>query len=119
MAIVSPALKKLTADTRRWIRVNRETGDLAIPQGLRVSVISSPSLNCSSVDVEIIDAPATWATVEAKDPFGNPTRKITADASAVGVAIASYVREQGAGTYACFVYADCALIGTYARHSQD
>lgn len=119
MALVSPALKKLTADTRRWIRVNREAGELAIPQGLRVSVVSSPSLNCSSVDVEIIDAPAIWATTETTDSFGNLTRKITEDARAVGVAIASYVREQGAGTYACFVYADCALIGTYARHNQD
>lgn len=111
MATASPFMKKVASVVRRNIRLGRESGRLAIPEGTRVSVISSPCVGASTIDVTIHGAPDTW--ILTKD--ANECWTVTQEANAIGRQIVSMVREESADAFGCFVYARGVVLGSWLR----
>lgn len=108
--IPSPHLVKVTSLVRARIQRERMASILPIPTGLKVTVVSTPALQYPTVDVTIVDAPRDWTTVQTLDPCGNPSRKISPQATSVARQIIDMVHQESNGAYGCCVNSDGTII---------
>lgn len=107
MATAAPAMKKVAVIVRRNVRLGRRSGHLAIPAEARVSVVSSPCIGASTIDVTISDVPDTWILTDRN--------AVTPEANKVARQIVSMVREESGDLIGCFVYAEGVILSSWLR----